>query len=514
MRCKHCGSKMIFPDVNHEHSSAGKVIAGTVAFGIVGAAATLAGKNVKGYRCSACGMFSETPMAAAEEVACNSAVIEAKVHGQSAAYERCKEKYPNIENVPLKVVADNSVPQSISIADATEKEEIEEIVPVADNVKRCYQPNTFVEACPVFVDQVTIKKSGTSDVLIMDVCNISKNTLRSAYFNVVVCDDVGDQIGTLSCVYQGLAVAPGGFLPREQEFNLKTDIAYSISVECEKVAFTDDIVWRKVETPVVHNLAQRQEITELNFPQYKYLRILLAEKTRITEDRKIYCPAYEENYRICICGNPVSVGKCCEVCGLDENGLLDITNFDTLMQCRRDLVVSTAKARAKKTERLYKEAQEEKYNEANALLEKGTEASCEQATSCFRLIIDYKDSKKKIKECQTRAEGAQKDAVYDSALAELSTRIVRQGQYEKAIAILEQIRGWRDANEKIEEYKKRIEEIKEKEEQKRIRREKEQEQRELWEKKRKKKNTIIGVVVAIVIAIAIRFLLFGFSKPI
>lgn len=145
------------------------------------AAATLAGKNVKGYRCSACGMFSETPMDAAEEVACNSAVIEAQVRGQSAAYERCKGKYPNIENVSLKVATDNVARQVVSIETTVESGETAEISPSINNVKRCYQQNKFVVDCPIFVDQVTIKKSGTSDMLVMDVCNISKNTLRSAY---------------------------------------------------------------------------------------------------------------------------------------------------------------------------------------------------------------------------------------------------------------------------------------------------------------------------------------------
>ena len=62
MRCKYCGSNMIHPETQHKTFSAGKAVAGAVAFGVVGAAAGLIGKDQKGYKCGACGAFMDTPM--------------------------------------------------------------------------------------------------------------------------------------------------------------------------------------------------------------------------------------------------------------------------------------------------------------------------------------------------------------------------------------------------------------------------------------------------------------------
>ena len=92
MRCPYCGSKMIYPDVNHKHFSTGKAVVGAVAFGAVGAAAGFIGKDTKGYRCSACGAFSSQTMDMSTELGINSAVRSAEV-GDFSVYNELRRQY-------------------------------------------------------------------------------------------------------------------------------------------------------------------------------------------------------------------------------------------------------------------------------------------------------------------------------------------------------------------------------------------------------------------------------------
>ena len=50
MRCKYCGSQLIYPETQHKTFSTGKAVAGAVTFGVAGAAAGFIGKDQKGDR--------------------------------------------------------------------------------------------------------------------------------------------------------------------------------------------------------------------------------------------------------------------------------------------------------------------------------------------------------------------------------------------------------------------------------------------------------------------------------
>ena len=78
MRCRYCGSKIIHPETQHKNFSTGKAVAGTVMFGVIGAAGGFIGKDVKGYKCGTCGAFQETAMDIGTESSINSAVNNAR----------------------------------------------------------------------------------------------------------------------------------------------------------------------------------------------------------------------------------------------------------------------------------------------------------------------------------------------------------------------------------------------------------------------------------------------------
>ncbi len=119
----------------------------------------------------------------------------------------------------------------------------------------------------------------------------------------------------------------------------------------------------------------------------------------------------------------------------------------------------------------------------------------------YNRIPDYKDSKAKIEACRERLENARKDEIYASAIQKAigSNKIA----YEEAIAALEEIRGWRDSEDKINLFREKIADIERAEAE---RKQKEEEARIAAEKARKKAKKIARIaapVAAVVIVFAI-----------
>lgn len=493
MRCKFCGSKAIYPYKNHEQAGAGRVIAGAIIAGTVGAIAGLAGKNVKGYRCSACGMFSEQPMDFGEEMLVNSAVSDAK-NGNVVIYERYQEKYANLEFVPIQQLATRNVARLTTADYEEEYEGADELVadePVEDSVKHSYNPGQYVVGAPVFISNVTIKDEDGTDVLLLEACNISEKTLRSVYLNVTVYDDVGDQISTNTFAYQGLQTAPGEFLQQAKPFKLNTNIAYKVEVSCEKAAFADDSVWRKEESQTIYSVADKTELTPEGFAQYKHLRALLGKKSTLPSDRKLYYPVVEETHRLCVCGTPVTSGSKCPVCGLDEDTLSEVMDYDVLRQTRRDVIASTAKARTEALQMFKETAIEGLYQEARALMDKNTRAAYVQAAEFFMLIKEHKDASTLVTKCNEQAEQAAQK-IYDngkllmSKRSPLGTPLIKN--YQSAIIEFQKIGDWKDSNEQISICQQKIREIEEKEKADRLEQERQtQEAQELEQTKRRRR---------------------------
>lgn len=511
MRCKFCGSKAIYPYTQHEQATAGRVVAGAIIAGAIGAAAGLAGKNVKGYRCSACGMFSEQPMDFGEEMLINSAVSDAK-NGKTVIYERYQEKYANLEFVPVRqVVKQESALLPDEDYDEDDVELLPEAEPVDASIKHSYCPNQYVVGSPVFISNVTIKDDSGTDVLLLEVNNISGKTLRSVYLNITVYDDVGDQISTSTFAFQGLSAATGEQLPQAKPFNLNTNVAYKVDVICEKAAFTDDTVWRKEENPTIYSVPEKTELVPESFAQHKYLRVLLAKKGALRVGQKLYYPVVEETHRLCVCGNPAVSGSKCLACGLSEADLQEVMDYDVLVQCRKDVIVKTARERTEALHELCMQVQEDQYQKAIHLKDEDTQASCAAAIEIFTSMSGYKDAdslcvicKERLEELNVKAEIARKDGIYAAGKAKMSNRSARIEHFESAIAEFKKIPGWKDADEQIVICQKKIEELKAQEEADRKERERKDEiaRAEAAAAAKRKKVTIAIVAVAVCVAIA------------
>lgn len=396
MRCPYCGSKMIYPDVNHKHFSTGKAVAGAVAFGMVGAAAGFIGKDTKGYRCSACGAFCAQTMDISTELGINSAVRSAE-GGDFSVYNELRKQYPNIEtvfqnsagNVSKNGFDSNVYDNYAAIPDIIISEET--------SIKNSYSPRVFIKDCPIYIETIYIKATKNNDVMSLLAWNISEKTLRSVYFKIKILDDVGDEISTCSCVYQGLAISSGEKLPLDKEFNLNTDLAYKIQFEIEKAAFDDDSVWRANENTIKFELSEQAEILPGNFPKYKYLREIVEKKSSLSESDKIFQPVFEEEYTQCICGFPMSKNCSCVRCGLTEKLLKNAVSYEKLLECQNKSIKDLASKRSKAAEKLLNSARQEKYKKAIELQNGDSKEDINESIKIFKSLGNYEDSQEQIK---------------------------------------------------------------------------------------------------------------------
>ncbi|MBP3391481.1 MAG: TIR domain-containing protein, partial [Clostridia bacterium] len=97
------------------------------------------------------------------------------------------------------------------------------------------------------------------------------------------------------------------------------------------------------------------------------------------------------------------------------------------------------------------------YREASTALKKAeTEAACKEIRAVFVSLDDYKDSRDMVQLCDTKIQDLRYGPTYRQAIAYGKSKNVQQ--LEEAIALLETIRTYKDAEKRIDEYKTRIEE--------------------------------------------------------
>ena len=122
-----------------------------------------------------------------------------------------------------------------------------------------------------------------------------------------------------------------------------------------------------------------------------------------------------------------------------------------------------------------------------------------EAAAEFGKIPDFRDAQEQKLFCEQKAKDADKDAIYADADKAASNANIRS--QEKAIALFQRIPGWRDAEARITEAEKRIEELRIQEREERAESIRMAEEKRARTKKRKKiiiRAAIITVAVAAV----------------
>ena len=153
------------------------------------------------------------------------------------------------------------------------------------------------------------------------------------------------------------------------------------------------------------------------------------------------------------------------------------------------------------------------YENALEIMESATtEQMFENAGYMFIEVMDYADAKEKSQECFEKGEIARKDALLFEAEAKMTG--TNTANYVTAISILEEIPGWKDADEKILACRNKIEEIKVKEQEERLERKRKAEKERIEiqkaeeERKNKRKNkkhylkilipvTIVSIIIVL-----------------
>lgn len=422
MRCRFCGSTSLHDDTQDKRFSTGKAVAGTIVFGLPGAAAGLIGKKVKGYRCSACGSFMETPMDAFTEVSIDAAIRNAESGRDRSSYDYYKGQYPNIQ-------ANLAVQGNAQVAPVNFEIPLQIAQPSPDSeetIKRSYRYGLWQSDCPVYVEGIILKSTPTGDKLSLIAWNSSVKTIRSAYFQAKVLDDTGDVVSEVPFVYQGISVRPGmdGKLPENKEFDLKTDLAYKVELICDKVAFEGDEVWRNDTGKVPFALPVPSTIDATNFPRFKYITTkYIQAKGRNTTG--VFMPMKEDGYWLCDCGQPVLIGHTCPRCGDTWEDLEVAFSQKHLQELQQVAVKERA---AKRTEELIKyresvriaqeKAKDSRYAEALELQEKGTSKALYTAAELFKQIPGWKDADERTKVCVDRADEIERIAAEEARIAE------------------------------------------------------------------------------------------------
>ena len=134
------------------------------------------------------------------------------------------------------------------------------------------------------------------------------------------------------------------------------------------------------------------------------------------------------------------------------------------------------------------------YSQAvNAKSSAKTEGDYKDAARKFSSVSHYKDSQKLAEECLEKAEAARKDAILTDAKSKMAKNKI--AIIEDAVKLFETISGWKDADEQLENAKKKLADIKAADEKAR----KEAE-------KRAKRNKRIIAITAPIVCVAVVFI--------
>ncbi|MCQ2515186.1 MAG: DUF6273 domain-containing protein, partial [Ruminococcus sp.] len=146
------------------------------------------------------------------------------------------------------------------------------------------------------------------------------------------------------------------------------------------------------------------------------------------------------------------------------------------------------------------------YNKANTEMKLAkTEEEFKSAAVTFNSIKGFMNSDAKAKECLEKAENARKDAIYDLAISEMKKH--KTSDYESAISNFERIIDWKDSRNKINECNKGIEDIRIAEEKAEAERKRKAEEARIAAEKAKEKTKKIAIVVTPIVAAVVVFLI-------
>lgn len=141
----------------------------------------------------------------------------------------------------------------------------------------------------------------------------------------------------------------------------------------------------------------------------------------------------------------------------------------------------------------------------NAMSAANTESAYKEAAHLFESIDEYQDSAVLAQSCYEKAEVARKDSILAEGKAKMTGEII--SNYESAIKLFESISGWKDADEKVYDCQKKIEEIKAKAEAERLEKERIAEIARKEAERIAKRNKKIAIITTPIVCAIIAFIM-------
>lgn len=322
--------------------------------------------------------------------------------------------------------------------------------------KYCQTSPIMIEACALLYDKKTKKT-----VAQVKFKSISAEVIKAVYIKGKLYDISGDYIGEFEDQFLDLEVV------RDQEFGQKHAIplnnnsARSIKLFVEKIVFQNGEVWNSEEKDW-DLYPNRCSITEkLNASQKRIYQ------ARVNTEAKYYPNDFLGCWE-CTCGALNRDGeKACHLCAAQKIDVFSFLNTKYLNN-------------------------EYKYLKAVHYARSNDPETIKKATPLFNEILQWKDSKEWVEKIDKLIEKVNKDNTYSEAndLAEEGS----PESLEEAISLLETIADWRDAEERIVDYKNELMLMEEEEQEIRLR------------KKKLKRNFIIIVALLAITIAAVFFI--------
>ena len=151
------------------------------------------------------------------------------------------------------------------------------------------------------------------------------------------------------------------------------------------------------------------------------------------------------------------------------------------------------------------------FDSALAEMRKATsEAEFKSAADKFKSIKNFKDADEKATECLEKAESARKDTIYNEAVANMNRSTFSDystGHLESSIKKFESIIDWKDSRTKIDECNAKINDIKIAEEKAEAERKRKAEEAKIAAEKAKARNKKIAMIGGPIVAALIVFLI-------
>lgn len=141
----------------------------------------------------------------------------------------------------------------------------------------------------------------------------------------------------------------------------------------------------------------------------------------------------------------------------------------------------------------------------NAMSAANTESAYKEAAHLFESIDEYQDSAVLAQSCYEKAEVARKDSILAEGKAKMTGEII--SNYESVIKLFESISGWKDADEKVYDCQKKIEEIKAKAEAERLEKERIAEIARKEAERIAKRNKKIAIITTPIVCAIIAFII-------